>query len=137
MKLTRTQKREAAFLLLYQKSQNDDTVEEIIQANIEEFDLQTDITVTATVMAVLDYAEKADEIINRFSKTRKVERIAKVSVAIMRLALYEMNCIDEDDVPDKTAINEAVELSKKYAGEKDRKFINGLLGSYYREKHEQ
>jgi len=133
MKLSRSQKREGAFLLLYQQSMNDDSISEIVELNIEEFGLVTDATVTATVIAVSEYFDKADEVINRFSKTRKVERIAKVSAAILRLAIYEMDC--DDSVPDKVAINEAIELTKKYAGETDAKFVSAVLGSYYREKH--
>jgi N utilization substance protein B len=133
MKLSRSQKREAVFLLLYQKSMNDDPLDEIVQADIDEFGLITDVTVTATACAVLENAAKADEIINRFSETRKVERISRVGAAIMRLALYEMDC--DEAVPDKVAINEAINLAKKYAGEADTKFISGVLGSYYREKN--
>jgi N utilization substance protein B len=133
--LTRSQKREAAFLILYQSSLNDDTIDEIVKSNIEEFDMVTDVTITATAMAALENSPNADEIINKYSKTRRVERIAKISAAIMRLALYEMD--NDSTVPDKVAINEAIELCKKYAGEKDSKFVSGVLGSYYREKHNE
>ncbi|MCL2036562.1 MAG: transcription antitermination factor NusB [Oscillospiraceae bacterium] len=133
--MTRSQKREAVFLLLYQSSLNDDTVDELVQTNIEEFEMLEDDSIAATVKSALEYADQADKIINRFSKTRKVARIAKISVAIMRLALYEME--HDDTVPDKVAINEAIELCKKYSGENDAKFVSGLLGSYYREKNNE
>jgi len=114
---------------------NDDSVEEILEMNIEEFDMQTDDSVMQTVKIVQEYAVQADEIINKYSTTRKIQRIPKICVAVMRLAIYEMDCLDKKEVPDKVAINEAIELCKKYAGDKDCKFVSGLLGSYYREKN--
>jgi N utilization substance protein B len=135
MKLSRSQKREAAFLLVYQNSINDDTIDEIMQTNIEEFGMLTDESIAEMARSAIGYSEKSDEIINKYSQTRKVARIAKVSAAILRLALYEMDCVDEEEVPDKVAINEAIELCKKYAGGDDYKFVSAILGSYYREKH--
>ena len=55
----------------------------------------------------------------------------KVTVAILYVALFEIKC--NDNVPDNVAINEAVELAKKYAGTDDASFINGILGSVVRE----
>jgi len=139
MTMKRREKREAVFLLVYQSILNDDSIEALIQANIEEFELtaeQAEVEwVTAFAKAVNDNAANADEIINKYSTTRRVERIAAISVAVMRLALYEMDCVAEEEVPDKVAINEAIELCKKYAGAADSKFVSGLLGSYYRSKH--
>ncbi|MDR0223238.1 MAG: transcription antitermination factor NusB [Oscillospiraceae bacterium] len=130
--MTRREKREAAFLLLYQTQLNDDSVEEIIENDVYGFELKTDNSVVKTVKGVLGNAA-ADEIIARYSKTRKAERIAKVSLAVLRLALYEMD--ECPDMPDKVAVNEAIELCKKYAGKSDCGFVGGLLGAYYRDKH--
>ncbi|MCL1866655.1 MAG: hypothetical protein FWF82_04525, partial [Oscillospiraceae bacterium] len=112
--MSRRQLREAVFLTLFQtafspkETEPDNIVEEIIQANIEEFELiaaPADAAyISETVKAVLAYSDKSDEIINRYSKTRKVGRIAKVNAAVMRLALYEMDCIDDDKVPPKVAM---------------------------------
>ena len=135
MKLSRSQKREGMFLLLYQSLLNDDTIDELVQSNIEAYEMLPDESIAVTVEAAQDYADKADEIINRYSATRRVERIAAISVAVMRLALYEMDCVDEEEIPDKVAINEAIELCKKYAGGDDYKFVSAILGSYYREKN--
>jgi N utilization substance protein B len=137
MKLTRSQKREGVFLLMYQSTLNDDSLDEIVQANIEHFEMligEDDADIVATAQAALANSAAADEIINRYSPTRKVERIAKIPLVIMRLALYEMDCLPEEEMPDKAAINEAIELCKKYSGD-DGKFVNGLLGSYYRSRH--
>jgi transcription termination factor NusB len=88
MKLTRSQKREGTFLLLYQSTLNDDTLDEIVEANISEFEMlieEDDEVVVSSAKAAADYAEKADEIINRYSPTRKVSRIPYIPLAIMRL----------------------------------------------------
>lgn len=123
--------------MMYQSSLNDDTLDEIIEANIAEFEMLDDADVVALARAVLENSGNADEVINRYSPTRRVERIAKIPLAIMRLALYEMDCLSEEELPAKVAINEAIELSKKYSGEGDYKFISGVLGSHYRSEHEQ
>ena len=124
--------------MVYQSDFNDEPIEEIAESTISEFDMTVNSDeeaggIVEKAKAILDNAGNADEIIARYSKTRKVERIAKVSAAIMRAALYEMDC--DEDVPDKVAINEAIELCKKYAEKPDCNFVSGVLGSYYREKN--
>ena len=57
-----------------------------------------------------------------------MDRISKVSLTILKLALYEILYVD--DVPEKVAINEAVNLAKKYGTDSDPTFVNGVLGSY-------
>ena len=76
--------------------------------------------------------EELDSMISAYSKGWKLSRISKVDVSILRLALYEIKYVD--DIPDSVAINEAVELAKKYAGKEDSAFINGILGSAVRDK---
>lgn len=67
-----------------------------------------------------------DEILNRSSKGWKTSRMGKVDLAILRLASFEL--LFDEDVPDKVAINEAVELAKKFGGDESPSFINGVLG---------
>lgn len=67
-----------------------------------------------------------DGLLNRYSKGWKTSRMAKVDLTILRLASYEV--LYDDMVPDKVAINEAVELAKKYGGDDSPAFINGVLG---------
>lgn len=130
--MNRSEMREQAFVLLFEKeffselTCND--IEEIYSENFSELS---------------DYAKKAfeetsaridelDELIKKYLKGWKLERIPKVNISILRLALYEI--IYENGVPGKVAVNEAVELAKKYSGEDDYMFINGVLGSYLREE---
>ena len=71
-----------------------------------------------------------DEMINGVSEGWKTRRMAKVDLTLLRLAVYEMKY--DEDIPVKVAINEAVELAKKYSGKEDASFINGILGSVSR-----
>ena len=73
-----------------------------------------------------------DEIITKKSKKWKKERISKVDIAILRLAIYEIYFSEE--VPNSVAINEAVELAKEFGTEQSPAFINGILGSIVSEK---
>ena len=72
--------------------------------------------------------EEIDEIISQNSHAWKIDRIAKVDLAILRLAIFELLYMEE--IPKKVTSNEAVELAKKYSAEKSYKYVNGLLGGY-------
>ena len=74
--------------------------------------------------------DELDALIEQNAVGWRLARIGKVDLSILRLALYEMRY--REDVPGSVAINEAVELSKKYSEKKSRQFINGILGSVYR-----
>lgn len=73
----------------------------------------------------------SDKIISRLSKNWSIERIGRVVVSILRLALYELN--EEKDTPASVVINEAVMLSKTFATDEAAKFVNGVLGGYLKE----
>ncbi len=66
-----------------------------------------------------------DDVITRFAQNWRVERIGKIELTILRLAVYEM--LYRADVPLKVAINEGIELSKQFGDEKSRSFVNGIL----------
>lgn len=74
---------------------------------------------------------KVDNLINKNAKNWSVERMPKVDLAILRLAICEI--LSENEVPTKVSINEAIELSKIYCDDKTPKFINGILGSIVNE----
>lgn len=80
--------------------------------------------------AVMEKAEETDALINQYAKGWQTRRMAKVDLSLIRLALYEIRY--DDNVPDKVAINEAVELAKKYGGNDSSSFINGVLGKIVR-----
>ena len=83
------------------------------------------------VAGVTDRQAELDEVIGRYSQGWALNRLAKVDLTILRMAVYELMCMPE--IPVGATINEAVELAKKYAEDKSSGFINGILGSAARE----
>jgi len=77
------------------------------------------------VKGVWSNERELDAVIVRFSKNWKLARIAKVELTILRLAVYEI--LHRPDIPLRVALNEAIELSKRYGDENSRNFINGIL----------
>lgn len=75
---------------------------------------------------IWDKIPEIDELLNKASKGWKTSRMGKVDLTILRLASYEV--LFDEDVPGKVAINEAVELAKKFGGDESPAFINGVLG---------
>lgn len=130
--------REAAFFLLYQTELTDggkEALAEITANCVEAFGMLLNSAAVKLAEGVLDNKDALDLIITKYSPVRKVERIPKVNVTIMRMGLYEMDFMPE--IPDKVAMNEAIELSKDYAQEADSKLISGLLGAYYKDKYNE
>ena len=76
-----------------------------------------------------------EEMLNRISEGWKTTRMGKVDLAILRLAVYEMKF--DEDVPVGVAINEAVELAKRFGRDQSPSFINGILGKLAREEDEK
>lgn len=128
--MTRRESREQAFALLFEKTFNDMPVEELAQRAAQ----ARDVAVSGFAMRLAQGAEahqaELDERIAAYSHKWSMERISRVALSVMRLCIYEM--LYEDDTPDNIAINEAVELAKKYGGDEDAPFINGILGSISR-----
>ena len=82
---------------------------------------------------ILPHLPEIDEKITEASADWKTSRMSKVDLTIIRLALYEIYW--DDDIPDKVAVNEAVELAKRYGGDDSPVFINGVL-SHFMKKEE-
>ena len=129
-KLKRHEVREGAFMILYQLLFGT-TVEEIDELNAQAFDIAKNEETNEIVNGVLEHDEELLGVIAKYSKTRAVSRIAKVNLVILKIAAYEMKYCEK--VPNAVAINEAVELAKKYSQKSDSSFINGILSSYMRE----
>lgn len=94
--------------------------EELPEATQEEYDYMT-----AKFGHIKDKIQELDGKINSVARGWKTERMGKTELAILRLAVYEM--LYDEEVPVKVAINEAVELAKKYGGDDSPSFINGIL----------
>lgn len=79
---------------------------------------------------IVDKIQKIDSRIDQVAAGRKTRRMGKVELTILRLALYEMDY--DDCVPQKVAVNEAVELAKKFGGSESPSFVNGVLARFIR-----
>lgn len=128
--MKRSEMREQAFLLtfegLFSSGEDIDEVIELYSENVEAVSKYAKDIFTG----VKANKDEFNEIINKYSKSWKVTRLPKVTVAILYVALYEMENVE--DVADSIAINEAVELAKKYASSADASYINGILGAVAR-----
>ena len=77
------------------------------------------------ISGVVENLEELDQVIMGFSRNWRLDRIARIELTILRLALYEM--LYRHDIPVKVGINEGIELSKKFGDEKSSRFVNGIL----------
>lgn len=80
--------------------------------------------------SLLEHLEEIDDILNKAAKRWKTTRMGKVDLTLLRLAVYEIRY--EEDMPEGVAINEAVELAKKYGTDDSSSFINGVLAKVVR-----
>ena len=130
--MNRSEMREQALVLLFEKEFFQDMpveeIEEIYSENVAPLSEYGKEAFESTLL----HKEEFDEIIAKYSTSRRLNRIPKINLSILRLALYEI--IYSNGVPAGVAVNEAVELAKKYSGKDDYSFINGILGSYIRSK---
>lgn len=125
--MTRKQAREEAFILVFEKNFNDDTVESILETAYEVRDLKPNSYIKTVFSGVYDNIKDIDKIISENSVGWNINRISKTALCIMRLAIFEMKYMD--DIPVSVSINEAVELCKKYATKADASFVNGILAT--------
>lgn len=128
--------RQAAFLLSFEKLFLDDDLDKIFESAeaLGEF-IPMDDEVRRLVRGVFDKQEELDGIIAKYSDKRAVNRIPKVDLAVLRLAIYE--ALYEDKVPMNVAISEAVSLTEKYALDPDISFVNGVLGSFSKDNKKE
>lgn len=133
--MSRTTAREVAMMMHFSNLLGgEDTPERVCEkaeslGTLDEEDL---VYVSQMLEGVGAHSEELDEIIGRYAKDWAIERIARVDLSILRVAIYEM-LYRKEDVPTGAAINEAVELAKRYGGERSYAFINGILGSVAKE----
>lgn len=131
--MTRSQARENAFMLTFEKMFNPEAELSDMLSLAEECELfETNEFTSSLYSLAQENLGACDELIEKYSKGWKINRLPKVTLAILRLSLAEILFLD--DTPDSVAANEAVELAKKYATAEDASFINGILGSVIRGK---
>ncbi len=124
--------------MLYQAETNGDDLERALAAYCEIFPYQPDIIgyAKSVLSGITKNKINIDEYIQRACEHWRLDRITYVDMGILRIGAYEM--LFSEDVPPKVAIDEAIELGKKYGNEDSREFINGVLDrimrDYYREE---
>ena len=130
--MNRKQSREEAVKIMYSMDLNNDFSEPAFKKFIDDFSLDSiDYEyIEKTILDGIHNLKQIDELINKNSKDWKINRIAKVDLAILREAITEILYVES--IPSSVSINEAVEISKKYSNHDSHKFINGILGSIYR-----
>lgn len=127
--MSRKKSREKAMEILFGMTISKDSVEEAIETfkdNIEDDINDADLEyITNILHGVEKNKAELDSMLSGYLQNWKLERISKVNLAILRIAVYEIEYVD--DVPGKVAVNEALEIAKIYSDEKSVSFINGVL----------
>ena len=129
--MSRTEMRELAFKLVYSlEVQHDENIEEQIDLYIQENEIEKQDVIEYIkdiINGINLNSQEIEEIVKKcLTEKWTIERISKINLSILKLAIYE---IKDKDIPYKAEINEAVELAKKYGEETSSKFINGALAS--------
>lgn len=126
--MTRREAREQAFMVLFEKIFDEEsTISEIVEIAKENELIKINNFAEALLKAVEDNSDEVDSVIEANLQDWTLSRLPKVSLAVLRLAVAEIKYVDE--VPNGVAVNEAVELAKKYGTSVDAAFINGVLGA--------
>ncbi|MBR3641178.1 MAG: transcription antitermination factor NusB [Oscillibacter sp.] len=149
--MRRNTAREIAVHLSYELSFTDKTVDDLLDERLtaeafallaEEDELyaeapgeKQDAYIRRLVRGVAEHGAELDGYIDKYAKGWRFSRIPLVASAIMRVAMFEI--LYMQDIPNGAAINEAVEIAKKYETPETVKFINGILGSFVREENAQ
>ncbi len=126
--MTRSAARDLAFHLIFERAFREEAIEEIIADAEEARAIEEDEFALALTNCINDHLAEIDAEIDRYSDKWKVNRLPKVSLTVLRLAIGEM--LYFRDIPVAATINEAVELAKKYSMQEDAAYINGVLGAF-------
>ena len=112
-----------------------ETLDAIVEKNIKEFGpgLESADFVWNLIKGVIRHLSKIDKIIEKAAPEWPVDQIAISDRNVLRIGLYELLYGNKEEVPPKVAINESIELAKTFGGENSGKFVNGVLGTVYKE----
>ena len=120
---SRREARERALALLYEAEAKGESGADVLDAQpiaVEEF-------AADLVGGVADHVDDLDALIGRFAKGWVVQRMPRIDLTLLRMAVYEL--VHRPDVPQNVVINEAVELAKRYSTDDSGRFVNGVLAS--------
>jgi len=108
---------------------------EILDRNMQEFAPGIDEPefIWKIAKGIVEHESEIDEIIKKAAPEWPIEQISIIDRNALRIGLYELLYADPEEVPHKVAINEAIEIAKNYGGPNSGKFINGVLGTVYKE----
>lgn len=126
--------RESTMKLLYQMEINLDFSDRIVDIFFEHnsFDTGERAYIEDAIKTIVENLGEVDNHIKSYIEGWQIHRLAKVDLSILRIAIYEI--IYRKDIPVEVSINEAIEIAKKYSTDESSKFINGILGSFVRER---
>ncbi|MDP3883318.1 MAG: transcription antitermination factor NusB [Candidatus Staskawiczbacteria bacterium] len=115
------------------------SLKDIIERNIKDFGpgLEELDFIWQLTDGVLKHIEDLDKIIEKAAPEWPISQIAIIDRNVLRMGLLELLYSDKEEVPPKVAINEAIELAKTFSGPTSGKFINGVLGTVYKQISEQ
>ena len=128
--MTRHEVREQAFILIFESLFRDDTPDEIIEVAKENEEFLINDDVISMFKGTIEKISEIKEKISKYSEKRQYERIPKVNIAILSLAIYEAMYTE---MPINAAISEAVIIAKDYTYDSDVSFVNGILGAFSRD----
>ncbi len=114
-------------------------LKEIIERNLKEFGpgLEDKSFVWQLAEGMMSRLENIDKIIEKAAPEWPIEQITIIDRNVLRIGLFELLYAKKEEVPPKVAINEAIELAKTFGGESSGKFINGVLGTVYKEINQE
>ena len=120
-------------------SKRKEDLSEIVERNLKEFAPGFDEPdfIWRLLTGVIEHIKELDAIIVKAAPEWPLEQIAVIDRNALRIGLYELIYADPEEVPPKVAINEAIEIAKNYGGPNSGKFINGVLGTVYKQLEEQ
>ncbi len=130
MSITRHDIRESEFMIIFEKMFREESISELLDIALDNEAITVNDEVKEACEGLFANIEEIDGIISKFSEKRNLARMPKINLAILRLAVYEINY--NSKAPTGVVINEAVGLAKKYALEPDVALVNGILGAYSR-----
>lgn len=128
--------RTIALQTLYQwdfNGQDKKNIEESVRRNLNNFAPQFDDKgfIENLITGVVGNQDKIDALIIKYAPEWPIDQITMVDRNVLRIGIQEMKY--DKDIPEKVAINEAIELAKAFGGESSGKFVNGVLGAIYKE----
>lgn len=129
--MKRSMARELCMKILYEMNMQKDYNKDILATYLEDESLELDDQrdyISTVVLSFIENITEIDRLLEKYAIGWHVERMARVDLAILRLAIVEILYIE--NIPMNVSINEALELSKKYSTEESSPFINGILGKF-------